>query len=284
MKKEYKDLYQKYRDKALNRRDFLKKLGAITGGTAAAVALLSRLEAAGGRQIIPVDDQRIETGYIHYPAAEGKMRAYRARPAKSSTHPGVIVIHENKGLRPQTEDVARRLALEGYLAVAPDALTPLGGAPADAETARNLMRSLDRNTTRINFIAAVEYLKTHPQTTGKVACMGFCWGGGMTNQVAVHSPELDVAVPFYGRQPDPRDVPRIKAALLCHYAEKDERINAGIPLFEAALQKAGIDYRMYMYEGAGHAFFNDTRPDRYHPESARLAWERTLAFFKEKLA
>lgn len=283
MKKEYMDLYQKYRNKGLNRRQFLRKLATMAGGTAAAVALLPHLEAAVGTQMISVNDQRIQTGYIHYPAGQGKMRAYRARPAKTASTPAVIVIHENKGLRPQTEDVARRLAVEGYLAVAPDALTPLGGSPEDAGDARNLMRKLDRETTRDHFVAAVKYLKTHPQTTGKVACMGFCWGGAMTNQVAVHSPELDVAVPFYGRQPDPRDVPRIRAALICHYGGTDERINAGIAEFEAALQKAGIDYRIYTYEGAGHAFFNDTRPDRYHPEAARLAWKRTLAFFKEKL-
>jgi len=192
------------------------------------------------------------------------------------------VIHENRGLDPHHEDVARRVALEGFLAVAPDALSPLGGTPEDVNEARTLMRKLDGSSTIKNFAAAVQYLKTHPQSTGKVGCMGFCWGGGMTNQVTVNAPDLTAAVPFYGSQPDAEDVPKIKASLLCHYGELDTRINAGIEDFEAALKEASIEYKMFVYEGAGHAFFNDTG-SRYHKEAAELAWTRTIDFFNGKL-
>ncbi len=211
------------------------------------------------------------------------MRAHYARPKGEEKLPGVIVIHENRGLNPHTEDVARRVALEGFLAIAPDALSPLGGTPEDSSEARSKMRELDSQATVKNFVAAVEYLKTHPQSTGKVGCMGFCWGGGMTNQVAVHSPDLKAAVPFYGRQPASEYVPKIKASLLLHYAELDTRINAGIEAFEAALKKASIEYRKYMYKDARHAFFNDTSVERYHEEAAQLAWKRTIEFFNEKL-
>jgi carboxymethylenebutenolidase len=173
--------------------------------------------------------------------------------------------------------------LEGFLALAPDALSPLGGTPEDADEARTLIGQLDSQTTTQNYVAAVEYLKTHPQSTGKVGCMGFCWGGGMTNQVAVNAADLAAAVPFYGRQPASEEVPKIKASLLIHYAGLDERINAGIPAFEAALKQADIDYQIYIYEGTRHAFFNDTNANRYHQEAAQLAWQRTIAFLKEKL-
>lgn len=284
VEKQIQDLYENYRQNRLDRRGFLKKLARLAGGTAAAVALLPILESRTTRaqKVAPKDD-RIAARYTRYPAGTGEIKAYLARPRGEAPCPAVVVIHENRGLQPHIEDVARRLAVAGYLALAPDALTPEGGTPADPDAARDRMRKLNRETTHQHFIAAVHYLKTHPQTTGKVACMGFCWGGGVTNQVAVHSPGLDVAVPFYGSQPNAEEVPRIKASLLCHYAGEDPRINAGIPDFEAALKEAGIEYRIFMYEGARHAFFNDTRPERYHPQSARLAWERTLDFFKEKL-
>ena len=210
------------------------------------------------------------------------MKAHFARPKGENKFPGVIVIHENRGLDPHHEDVARRVALEGFLAVAPDALSPLGGTPEDVNEARTLMRELDDTSTIKNFVAAVQYLKTHPQSTGKVGCMGFCWGGRMTNQVAVNAPDLTAAVPFYGSQPAKEDVAKVKASLLCHYAGLDERINAGIEAFEAALKEASIDYRMFVYEGAGHAFFNDTG-SRYHKEAAVLAWKRTIEFFNGKL-
>ena len=193
------------------------------------------------------------------------------------------MIHENRGLNPHIEDVTRRVALEGFLAIAPDALSPLGGTPEDPDEARNMIGQLDSQATIKNYVAAVEYLKTHPLSTGKVGCMGFCWGGGMTNQVAVNSADLVAAVPFYGSQPAAEDVPKITASLLLHYGSLDERINAGIEAYEAALKKASIEYTIYMYEGAAHAFFNDTNESRYHKEAAQLAWQRTIAFFNEKL-
>jgi len=225
----------------------------------------------------------LHTQDVEYPGETGQVRAYLARPEGEIRRPGVIVIHENRGLQPHIKDVTRRVALEGFLAIAPDALSPVGGTPEDVDQARSLMQELDTAATIKNFVAAVQYLKTHPLSTGKVGCTGFCWGGGMTNQVAVHSPDLSAAVPYYGRQPDAQDVPKIKASMLLHYAGTDERINAGIPAFEEALKQASVEFKIYIYEGAEHAFNNDTNKARYHKEAAQLAWQRTIAFFKEKL-
>jgi len=277
------DLYDDYTNGLLDRREFIKKLAVLVGSTAAAVALLPLIENKYAQaQVVSMDDPRLHVENIKYPGETGDVLAHFARPKGDEKLPGVIVIHENRGLNPHTEDVARRVALEGFLAIAPDALSPLGGTPEDVNEARALMRKLDSQATIKNYVAAVKYLKTHPQSTGKVGCTGFCWGGGVTNQVAVNSPDLKAAVPFYGRQPSPEDVPKIKASMLLHYAGLDERINEGIPEFEEALKKASVDYKIFMYEGAAHAFFNDTG-SRYHAEAAKLAWERTIAFFKQKL-
>ena len=277
------DLYEKYTQGHLDRRDFLKRLTVLAGSTAAAVTMLPVLEKNYVQaQVISQNDARLEVKDIKYPAETGDMQAHFARPKGDAKLPGVIVIHENRGLNPHTKDVARRAALEGFIAIAPDALSPLGGTPDDVDAARTKMRELDSQDPVKNFTAAVQYLKTHPQSTGKVGCVGFCWGGGVTNQVAVNSPDLTAAAPFYGRQPAAEDVPKIKAALLLHYAGLDERINAGIEAFEKALQDASLEYKIYMYEGAGHAFFNDTG-SRYHKEAAQLAWKRTITFFNEKL-
>jgi carboxymethylenebutenolidase len=279
------DLYQEFQRGGLDRRKFLRQLATLAGGTAAASALLPLLEArAEAAQSVPKDDPGLRTQYITYAGATGGIRAYSARPKDAHKKPGVVVIHENRGLNPHIEDVARRVAKEGYLALAPDALSQFGGTPQNPDEARPLFQKLDSEATIKNFVAAVRYLATDPQSTGKVACMGFCWGGGMTNQVAVHSPDLAAAVPFYGMQPAPADVPKIKAAMLIHYAGNDDRINAGIPAFEEALKKASIDYQIFMYPGAEHSFFNDTNPvPRYNKEAAALAWKRTLEFFKKKL-
>jgi carboxymethylenebutenolidase len=284
MNEKFFNLCDEYRKGNLDRREFLKSLAALAGGMAAAAALLPELLEgnSAAAQVVPKDDPRLETGYIKYPIDKEEMRAYSARPKDKAKVPGVIVIHENRGLNPHTKDVARRVALEGYLAIAPDALSPLGGTPESPDEARSLFQKLDREANTKNFIAAVAYLKTNPQSTGKVGCMGFCWGGGVTNQVAVNSPDLNAAVSFYGMQPASEDVPKIKAAMLIHYAGNDERINAGISAFEEALKKAGVEYKIFMYEGAGHAFFNDTGT-RYDKKAAELAWERTIAFFKKKL-
>ena len=227
-------------------------------------------------------DPRLHVKNIKYPGETGEVQAHYARPKGDEKLPGVVVIPEIWGLVPHIEEVARRLALEGFQAIAPDPLSPMGGTPDDADEARTMMRELDEQENTKNFIAAVEYLKTHPQSTGKVGVTGFCWGGGVTNQVAVHSPDVQAAVPFYGRQPAAEEVPKIEASMLIHYAGDDERINAGIPEFEKALKEASIDYQMHMYEGAKHAFFNDIG-SRYHEDAAKLAWERTIAFFKDKL-
>ena len=278
------DLYDDYTHQLLDRREFLKKLAILAGGIAAANALLPLLEHNYARaEIVPKDDPRLYTEYIQYSGETGEVRANLARPQGEAKLPGVIVIHENRGLNPHIEDVTRRTALEGFLAIAPDALSPLGGTPQDPDKARSLIRQLDARSTVKNYLAAIQYLKTHPESTGKVGCVGFCWGGGVANQLAVHSPDLVAVVPFYGRQPAPEDVSKIKASLLLHYAGLDDRINKGIPTFETALKKAAIDYRLYMYEGVKHAFHNDTNAARYNKEAATLAWQRTISFLKERL-
>ena len=261
------------------RREFLKQTATIAG--------VSVLFAAGPAnlfgEITKSDDPALVTETIHYTGASGSMIAYLARPNGKKKHPAVIVIHENRGLQPHIKDVARRIALEGFVALAPDALSPLGGTPEKQEDAIPMFQKLDYETTKKDFTAAVAYLKTNPQTTGKVGCTGFCWGGAMTNFVAVNAPDLDAAVPYYGSQPKAEEVAKIKAPLLLHYAGNDDRINKGIPDFEAALKASNKEYQLFMYEGAQHAFNNDSNPERYNKEAAELAWKRTIAFFKEKL-
>ncbi len=261
------------------RREFLKQSAALAG--------VSVLFAAGPAnlfgEITKSDDPGLVTETIHYTGASGSMIGYLARPKGKKKHPAVIVIHENRGLQPHIKDVARRIALEGFVALAPDALSPLGGTPEKPEEAGPMFQKLDYENTKKDFTAAVAYLKTNPQTTGKVGCTGFCWGGAMTNHVAVNAPDLDAAVPYYGGQPKAEDVAKIKAPLLLHYAGNDERINKGIPDFEAALKASNKEYQLFMYEGAQHAFNNDSNPERYNKEAADLAWKRTIAFFKEKL-
>jgi carboxymethylenebutenolidase len=264
-----------------DRREFLKYCMTLAGAGVAGCLVLSGFEAQA--QIIAPDDGRLETQRIKYPIDGGEMQAYLARPKGKEKLPAVIVIHEIYGLNSHIEDVARRMALEGFLVIAPDALSPLGGTAANSAAIMGKMRQLDYAATVKNFTAAVRYLQTHPQTTGNVGCTGFCWGGAMTNQVAVNSPQLKAAVPYYGSVPAAGDVPKIKASLLCHYAGEDTRINEGIPGFEEALKKAGADYQIHMYPGAQHAFNNDSNPARYNKEAAESAWNRTVAFFKQKL-
>ena len=278
------DLYEKYAQGSLDRRGFIKRLALVAGGTAAANALLPLLERNSARaQVVAKDDARLIVEYMKYPGETGEVRANFVRPKGDAKLPGVVVIHENRGLNGHIEDVTRRVALEGFLALAPDALSPLGGTPEDSEKAPALLGQLDKEKNTKNFVAAVKYLKTYPLSTGKVGVVGFCWGGAMANQVAVHSPDLLAAVPYYGAAPAPEDVPKLKASLLLHYAGMDERINAGIPAFEAALKAASVDYKIYIYEGAQHAFNNDMAPTRYNNDAAQLAWQRTIAFLKEKL-
>lgn len=284
MDKEIKDLYADYKDGKYTRRSFFRRLALITGSSAAAMALFpvleeNELKAATAQKKAP----ELVTEFIKYPAETGDMRASLARPKKGKKFPGVIVIHENRGLVPHIQDVTRRMAGEGFLALAPDALSPLGGTPEDISNVGAMFKQLDSEKTTKNFVAAVKYLKTNPLCTGKVGCTGFCWGGAMTNQVAVNAPDLDAAVPYYGRQPAAEDVEKIKAPVMAHYAGNDAGINAGIPAFEEALKKYGKEYQIFMYEGASHAFNNDSNPERYNEQAAKLAWGRTIAFFKEKL-
>jgi carboxymethylenebutenolidase len=264
-----------------DRREFLKNCMALAGVGIAGCVVLSGSQTLA--QIVAADDARLETQRIKYPVENGEMQAYLAKPKGKEKLPAVIVIHEIFGLTAHIEDVARRMALEGFLAIAPDALSPIGGTAANGSDIMGKMRQLDYAATVKNFAAAVRYLRTHPQTTGNVGCTGFCWGGAMTNQVAVNAPELKAAAPYYGNVPAAEDVPKIKASMLCHYAGEDARINEGIPGFEAALKKAGIEYQIHLYEGAQHGFNNDSNPQRYHKASAELAWKRTVAFFKQKL-
>src|SRR5664279_5052669 len=277
------NLYADYKQGRLNRRDFVRKLAIVAGTSAAAAALIPRMEKTNS-SFSKQDDQDLNTESITYPGESGEIKAFMAWPKTGKKFPAVLIIHENRGLQPHIKDVTRRMAKEGFLSLAPDALSPLGGTPEnDLDKAVKMIGQLDYDKTVKNLVAAVKYLKTNPLSTGKVGCTGFCWGGGMTNQVAVNAPDLDAAVPYYGSQPKTEDVPKIKAPLLLHYAGDDERINKGIPEFEAALKNAKIEYHLYMYEGAQHAFNNDTNPERYNKEAAELAWKRTIAFFKEKL-
>jgi carboxymethylenebutenolidase len=279
------DLYDEYTHLTLDRRRFFDHLTRVAGGTAAAYTLLPLLDNnyAQAAMVAP-DDSRLATETVTFPGAHGELTGYLVRPAGTMDPlPAVLVIHENRGLNPHIEDVTRRIALEGFVALGVDFLSPVGGTPADEDRAREMIRALDSGQTIENAVAAVDYLADHPATTGKVGAVGFCWGGAMANQVAVNSPLVAAAVAYYGRQPAAEEVARIKAPLLLHYAGLDERINAGIPDFEAALKANGVDYGMFMYEGANHAFNNDTNAARYDQKAADLAWNRTVNFFKEKL-
>lgn len=286
MDRKIKELYARYKSGAVMRRDFIKKLTIYTGSLALANALLPVLESSNVQAAETLqDDPTLYTAMVEYEGGANTMSAYLARPLEDKKYPAVIVIHENRALQPHIKDVTRRMAKEGFLSLAPDALSPLGGTPdGDEAAAGTMMRELNSDDTVKNFTAAVKFLETHPNSNGKVGCTGFCWGGSMTNQVAVNSPDLDAAVPYYGGQPTAEEVAKIKAPILAHYGATDERIDAGIPAFEEALKANGIEYQIYMYEGAGHAFNNDTNPDRYNEAAAKLAWQRTVDFFKEKLS
>jgi carboxymethylenebutenolidase len=274
----------KKNNQRLDRRAFLKRLTIFIGGITLANSVLALFGKKDVRaDLVAKDDTRLYTEDIKYNGETGDVKAKLARPKDNAKHPGVVVIHENRGLNAHIADVTRRVALEGFIAVSPDALSPAGGTPEDETKAVELIGKLDQQSTVKNFVAAVKYLKTHPASTGKVGVVGFCWGGAMANQVAVNSTDVNAAVPYYGRQPVAEDVPKIKASLLLHYAGLDEGINKGIPAYEEALKKAKIDYKLYMYEGAQHAFNNDTNTARYNKEASETAWKRTIAFFKEKL-
>jgi len=281
------DLYDHYAHGLIDRRTFLNRSGKFAVGGLTAAMLLESLTPnyAWASQVAP-DDPRIAGARIEYPSPEGNgtMRALSVKPAKSAgKSPGVLVVHENRGLNPYIEDVARRVGVAGFLALAPDALTPVGGYPGNDDEGRELQRGLDRDKMAQDFVAAARFLAAHPDCDGNVGVVGFCFGGGVANALAVSLPKvIKAAVPFYGKQPATEDVGRIEASLLLHYAELDERINAGWPAYEAALKEHGVDYTMYMYPGVNHGFHNDTTP-RYDEAAATLAWKRTIEFFDKKL-
>lgn len=276
------NLYDEYTHKPLSRQDFLKRLAVLAGGTAAAMTLLPLLESNYARAAAtPAAD--LFTEYVKYPGVPGEVTAYVARPKQEKKYAAVVVIHENRGLTPHIEDVARRVANAGYLAIAPNALSALGKTPANEDEARQWFSELKAENNLQNFLNVFPYLKTRTDYNGSVGCVGFCWGGAMANSLAVNVPELKAAVAFYGRQPATEDVPKIKAALQLHYAGLDERVNAGMATYEEALKKANIPYEQYVYDGAQHAFHNDTSAARYNEAAAKLAWGRTLAFFAKYL-
>ncbi|MCV2869155.1 dienelactone hydrolase family protein [Defluviimonas sp. WL0002] len=280
------ELYDFYAHGMITKREFLERAGkyAVGGLTASAILGMMSPNYALAEQVSP-DDPEIVGDYITYPSpnGHGEVRGYLVRPAGvDGPAPSVVVVHENRGLNPYIEDVARRLAKVGFMALAPDGLSSVGGYPGNDDAGRELQKQVDRTKLMNDFFAAVEVLMTHDGSTGNVGIVGFCYGGGVANAAAVAYPELKAAVPFYGRQPDAADVPRIKASLLIHYAGLDERVNAGWPDYEAALEAAGTDYQVHFYEGANHGFHNDTTP-RYDEEAAKLAWDRTVEFFRGKL-
>ena len=280
-------LYDEYTHLTLDRRGFVARLTKLAGGSAAAAAITPMLAPNQARAaMVEPDDTRLSSETVAFEGGNGEpMSGYLARPAGAAGHlPAVVVIHENRGLNPHIEDVARRIALEGFLALAPDFLAPAGGTPTDEDKARAMIGALNQASTVANAVASVDWLGGNDLSNGNVGAVGFCWGGGLVNQLAVASPELKAAVAYYGAQPTADQVASIKARLLLHYAGLDERINAGIPAFEEALKANGVDYQIFVYDGVNHAFNNDTSEARYDKDAATLAWSRTVAFLREALA
>jgi len=279
-------LFDGYVHGGITRREFLDRAARYAVGGFSAVAMLEALSPnfAWAQQVKP-DDKRIEAGYASYlaPKGSGNMRGYLARPAAAKGKlAAVVVIHENRGLNPYIEDVARRLATQGYVAFAPDALTPVGGYPGDEDRAREMFAKLDAAKRTEDLVAAVDYVKLRPDFNGKVGAVGFCFGGGMVNTIATRMPDLAAGVPYYGAQPPAAEAAKIKSPLLLHYASADERINAGWPAFEAVLKQNHVKHEAFIYPNTQHGFHNDTTP-RYDEAAAKLSWDRTLAFFKQHL-
>ena len=276
------DLYDEYCHGAIDRREFLKRAGAL-GMLGAAMALLPDYARA---QQVPFTDPRIKASYVSYPSPGGNggsMRGYLVQPAAPGPHPAVLVIHENRGLNPYVEDVARRAAVAGFLALAPDGLAPLGGYPGNDDDGREMQAKLDQAKLRADMLNSASWLKSHKLSTGKLGATGFCWGGGTTNFLATAlGADLQAGAPFYGAAPETSKVAQIKAAMLIHYAENDPRVTGMWPAYEAALKAAGVRYEEYVYPGTQHGFHNDSTP-RYNPEAAKLAWQRTIAHFRKHL-
>jgi carboxymethylenebutenolidase len=287
VKQEIIDLYDEFTHRGLDRRVFMSRLADLAGGTAAAATALALLRAdPAGAAIVAPDDPRLDADTVTIREGTPPLQGYLVRPeGDSGKLPAVVVVHENRGLNLHTQDVARRLATEGFMALAVDFLSPLGGAPSDDEDkAREMIGTLDPTKVVTDAQAAIAWLKARPDSNGKVGIVGFCWGGGVVGRVATAAPGLDAGVVFYGQAPATEAVAGIQAPLLLNYAGQDERINAGVPAFEAALKEHGKTYTLYMYEGVQHAFHNDTSAARYDEAAAKLAWQRTVDFLKENLA
>ncbi|MFA6155708.1 dienelactone hydrolase family protein [Mesorhizobium sp.] len=280
------DAYDEYTHLTLDRRRFMEQLTRLAGAGAAAAAIAPLLAANSAQAAIVADsDPRVKGEDITFPGGSGEMKGYLVKPAEHTGKLGtVIIVHENRGLNPHIRDVTRRVALEGFVALAPDFLSPLGGTPSDEDKARDMFATLDPSRTAADAVATVTFLKADKDGNGKVGAIGFCWGGGTVNSLAVNAPDLAAGVAYYGMQPKSADVPKIKAALLLHYGGLDERINAGIDGFRKALEAAHVEHTIYVYEGVNHAFNNDTSAARYDKQAADLAWGRTIAFLKQKLA
>jgi carboxymethylenebutenolidase len=281
------NLFDQYVHGGVDRRGFLEKAAKFAVGGVTALMLLEALSPRFAEaEVVPKDDKRLKTSYLEYdsPQGSGKMRGYLAQPAAAKGKlPGILVVHENRGLNPHIEDIVRRIALDQFIAFAPDALTSAGGYPGDEDKARELFGKLDQTKIQEDFVTAAAVLKARPDCTGKLGVVGFCYGGGMVNTLATRLPDLAAAVPFYGTQPKAEDVAKIKAPMLIHYADKDDRVNAGIPAFEEALKANKIKYQIFKYDGTQHGFNNDTTP-RFDKDAAALAWKRTMDFFKKNLA
>ncbi|MGH8197765.1 MAG: dienelactone hydrolase family protein [Steroidobacteraceae bacterium] len=279
------ELYDDYTHGGIHRREFLSRLARLAGGAAAASVILPLLENryAGAATVAP-DDPLLQTGRERFDGPAGPVACYVAWPKLApERRPAVVVIHENRGLNAHIEDVARRLAVAGFLAVAPDALSGNGGTPADEDEARRLIGELDRDKALAIYLAAMSHAANHARSTGKLGCVGFCWGGSMSGRLAASSPELDAAVVFYGMPPDAAEAARIKVPLLLHYAGNDQRINAAVPAFEQSLKSAHARYELHMYPDVEHAFHNDTNAARYNADAAALAWKRTVEFLTREL-
>lgn len=278
------NLFDEYTHKPLSREVFLKRLVQLTGTMAAAMTILPLLESNYAQAAVPPLEPGLKEEEVTWPGDNVTMKGYLVRPEEDRKRGGIVVIHENRGLTPHIKDVTRRAAKAGYIALGVDALSVFGGTPANEDEGRTLIGKLDKAQNLQNYLKGLAYLRSRPDSNGKTGCVGFCWGGSMANQLAVNDPQLNAAVAFYGGQPDAADVPKIKARVQLHYAGLDERINAGIPAYEAALKAAGVQYQLFMYEGQQHAFHNDSSAARYNAEAAKLAWSRTLELFKETLA
>lgn len=275
-------LYDEYTHSQLNRKDFMKKLALLAGGTAMAMTILPLLENNYAAAAFTSDEILVEN--VTYAGVDGNMNAVLAKPKTDRKLGCVLVIHENRGLNPHIIDVTKRVAAESFIALGVDALSPLGGTPTDEDKGRELIGKLDPEKNLQNYLRGLEYLRKRKDSNGKVGCIGFCWGGGMANKLAVNDPKLQAAVAYYGAQANAADVSKIKASLMLHYGGLDERINAGIPAYEKALKENNKDYKIYIYDGVNHAFNNNTSPTRYNEAAAKLAWGRTIDLFKQKLA